>query len=156
MAVSYNYFVVLYFCRLQLTSLISILQLLAFHGKLYIALEDFKERYRNAARGPGLIKAYLRSLENSRKVNHIEFFLKDNKTVEFTIDGSRSRDILTEVKQDIYGELCTVGFSFIHHSSLSTCPCMHQFCSSIPSPFLHVTGFVNLASFFPDCQSYVR
>ena len=77
-------------------------------GKLYIALEDLKDKYRNRQTGPGLIKAYIRSLEQSRRVHHIEFFLRDNRTVEFTIDGSESRDVLDEVKLDIQGELCSV------------------------------------------------
>jgi hypothetical protein len=50
----------------------------------------------------------VKSLEVSRSVDEIEVFLKENKTVEFVINGSSSQDILQEVKQDIHGELCVV------------------------------------------------
>ncbi len=76
-------------------------------------MEDLKERYRNEVRGPQLIKAYIKSLQTSRKIDGLEVLFKENNTVEFIIDGSISFDVLHNVKQDIRGEICDVKLAAI-------------------------------------------
>ena len=76
-------------------------------GRLYIAPEDLKERYDHPKRGLMRIKAYVRSLNESRRVL-IEVMQMENKTIQFTICGSETRTVLNEVKQDLQGELCAV------------------------------------------------
>lgn len=53
------------------------------------------------------MKAYVKSLEESRNIADIEVLLKENLTVEFVISGSES-GVLQEIKQDILGEFCMV------------------------------------------------
>lgn len=71
-------------------------------------MEDLKNRYKDDMRGIDLIKAYVKSLELSRKINSVDVLLKENKTIEFVIGGSDSPNVLNEVKHDIQGELCSV------------------------------------------------
>ena len=53
------------------------------------------------------VKAYVQSLNESRKIL-IEVMLMENGTIQFTICGSETKAVLTEVKQDLQGELCAV------------------------------------------------
>lgn len=76
-------------------------------GSLYIAPEDLKERYRGAKAGLNRMKAYVNTLKRCRMVEII-LNRKDNGTIQFTIKSSDLSSVLTEVKQDLQGELCSV------------------------------------------------